>query len=213
MTITSLTSEQKPSKAQARRVRTLTTEAVDSVLDEQDTFTGDQLQAVHANGGVFKQELATTYRAFVLSFARKMLGIVKPVRAQDTGLVPLGWTVKSDSLEGEINLVNLDYSSCPVQDGETYVNGDTMIEGSAGAYGSLGFAATLLKAQEDGKEIFPVEFRGTHYFVMPRTVLLDGHRRRRVACFDWGGKRWVLDFRWVGSGFDGGVRFVRPREL
>jgi len=43
------------------------------------------------------------------------------------------------------------------------------------AVGSLGYAAELLKAQKQGKEIFPVESRGKHYFIMPRTRLLDRH--------------------------------------
>ncbi len=143
----------------------------------------------------------------------KASGIITPVRAQDTGLVPNGWEVKSDNLEGDISLANLDYSSCPVREGEQYVSGGTMLQRAGNAYGSLGFAAALLKAQDEGKEIFPVESRDKHYFVMPRTVLLDDDRSRRVAYFDWSGKRWVLKFAWLGNYFFGSARFVRPREL
>lgn len=159
-------------------------------------------------------ELEEELLAVIVRFAKKANGIITPVSAQDTGLIPAGWTVESDSLEGDINLANLDYSSCPVQEGDGgYVNGDTMLARAGNAYGSLGFAAALLKAQKEGKEIFPVESRGKHYFIMPRTILLGGRRGRRVACFDWDGRRWVLGFRWLGVSFDDGDRFVRPREL
>ena len=81
------------------------------------------------------------------------------------------------------------------------------------AIGSLGFAKELLKAQDEGKEIFPVESRGKHYFVMPLTVLLDDDVGLRVAYFRWHGGRWVLRFFWLDDGFfDSGARLVRVRE-
>lgn len=150
--------------------------------------------------------------AVFVRFAKKVSGIITPIRAQDTGLIPNGWTVESDNLEGDINLANLDYSSCPVREGESYVSGDTMLQRAGNAYGSLGFVAALLKAQDEGKEIFPVESRGKHYFVMPRTILLSDGRRRGVAYFRWGGERWVLRFGWLVSRFRVHARFVRPRE-
>ncbi|MDP3899950.1 MAG: hypothetical protein Q8Q23_02605 [bacterium] len=157
-------------------------------------------------------ELEDGMIVLLVQFAKKVSGIITPVRAQDTGLVPRGWEVKSDNLEGDISLANLDYSSCPVREGETYVNCDTMLERAGNAYGSLGFAAALLKEQEEGKEIFPVESRGKHYFIMPRTVLIADDRYREVAYFDWRGRRWVLRFFWLGSRFSDDSRFVRPRE-
>ena len=157
-------------------------------------------------------ELEDEMIALLVRFSKKVRSIVTPVRAEDTGFVPGGWTVKSDNLEGDISLANLDYSSCPVREGDSYVGGDTMLERAGNAYGRLGFAAALLKAQEEGKEIFPVESRGKHYFIMPRTILLDGGRYREVAYFDWDGERWVLNFDWLGSYFGGSGRFVRPRE-
>ena len=159
-------------------------------------------------------ELEDEKVVLLVRFAKKASGIITPVRAQDTGLVPKNWEIKSDNLEGDINLANLDYSSCPVREGETYVSGDTMLQRAieAKAYGSLGFAAALIKEQEEGKEIFPVESRGKHYFIMPLTELVDGDRNRRVAYFDWIGERWVLDFDWLDSYFGDSDRFVRPRE-
>ncbi|MDP2708876.1 MAG: hypothetical protein Q8O93_02395 [bacterium] len=173
-------------------------------------FSAKQWQVVVENGGQLQDQAVELVKKLV----KKASGIITPVRAQDTGLIPNGWTVKSDSLEGDINLANLDYSSCPVREGETYVSGDTMLQRAieAKAYGSLGFAAALIKEQEEGKEIFPVESRDKHYFIMPLTVLIGVGRGREVACFDWDGERWVLSFRWLDDYFLDGDRFVRPRE-
>ncbi|MDP2709035.1 MAG: hypothetical protein Q8O93_03250 [bacterium] len=157
-------------------------------------------------------ELEDGMIVLLVRFAKKARGIITPVRAEDTGIIPNGWTVKSDNLEGDINLANLDYSSCPVRASESYVSGDTMLERAGNAYGSLGFAATLLKAQEEGKEIFPIESRGKHYFIMPRTILLYDDRNRKVADFDWSDEQWVLSFRWLDYNFNDSARFVRPRE-
>ena len=166
-------------------------------------------------------ELEDGMVVLLVRFAKKARGIITPVGAEDSGLIPNGWTirikngVRQDFPEGDVDLAKLDYSICPVREGESYVNGDTMLERAveAKAYGSLGFAAILLKEQEKGKEIFPVESRGKHYFIMPLTeLLLDVRRLRRVACFDWCGRQWVLRFGWLDSGFDGSARFVRPRE-
>ena len=89
-----------------------------------------------------------------------------------------------------------------------------MLARAGNAYGSLGFTAVLLKAQDEGKEIFPVESRGKHYFIMPRTILLDDRQDRGVAYFLWSGRQWALSFRYLGGYlFGGGGRFVRPREL
>ena len=155
--------------------------------------------------------------SLLVRFAKKANSMITPAYAQDTGLVPGGWSVKSDSLEGDISLANLDYSFGPVQAGEPYVSGDTMLARAGNAYGSLGFAAALLKAQAEGKEIFPVGSRRKHYFLMPRTVLLDYGRGRRVACFGWSCGWWVLSFGYLGCGFFDGGRFVlascaRPLE-
>lgn len=152
--------------------------------------------------------------AVFVKYAKKASGIVTPVRAQDTGLVPSGWKVKNDKLEGDVDLAKLDYSTCPVYDGEDYITGGTMMKRAveAGALGSLGFAAGLLKAQDEGKEIFPVESRGKHYFIMPLTELQDGGGGGFVAYFHWRGDRWVVYFRWLVSSFDRLARFVRLRE-
>lgn len=174
-------------------------------------LTTQQFQVALAYPGT---ELEDGLLVTIVQFAKKASGIITPVRAEETGLIPNGWSVESDSLEGDISLANLDYSSCPVQEGDNgYVNGDTMLARAGNAYGSLGFVAVLLKAQAEGKEIFPVASRGKNYFIMPRTILLDVSRGRRVACFGWDGSRWALGFGYLDDGFRGRIRFVRPREL
>jgi len=132
------------------------------------------------------------------SQTRKPLGIVSPVRAQDTGLIPKDWTVEADVPEGEINLAELDYSLDRFQ--------------LARAFGSLGLAVELLKVQRAGKEIFPVESRGQHYFFMPRTILLDGKGNRYIPYFAWNGgsKQWVLNFSKHHSLFLSVARFIGP---
>ena len=163
-------------------------------------------------------DMEDEFAAILVKYSKKVRGIVTPVRAQDTGLIPEGCIVEKDDLEGDVNLAKVDYSYCPVQTGEQWVNGPTMFKRAAEkhAVGSLGYAAHLLKAQKEGKEIFPVESRGKEYFIMPRTVLLDRYGNRHVASFYWFGKasEWVLLFFWADTGgaFGSDDRFLRPRE-
>lgn len=144
----------------------------------------------------------------------KLSGIVTPVHAENTGLIPKGWKVSKDRLEGDVDLAKLDYSTCPVLDNEEYISGETMLQRAVelGAIGSLGLAAELLKAQDEGKEIFPVESRGQHYFLMPLTELRGGGGSGGVACFGWGGERWGLGFRLLDYRFCRRDRFVRVSE-
>ncbi len=163
-------------------------------------------------------DLEDDIAASIVKFSKRASGIVTPVRAQDTGLIPEGWTLEAEELEGDVELGKVDYSYCPVHEGEEWVNGTTMLKRAVEqkAVGSLGYAAELLKAQKEGKEIFPVESRGKEYFIMPRTRLLDRSRRRHVAYFCWRGiaSGWVLDFCWAdhGSSFRSRGRLLRPRE-
>lgn len=208
------------------------TPSVNAPSDPQVGKTHERLLSAARKSGVTSQqfqvalaypgtELEDELLAVFVRFAKKVRGIITPVSAEDSGLIPNGWTVRvkdgvrQDFPEGEVDLAKLDYSICPVQDGDDhYVNGDTMLQRAikAKAYGSLGFAAVLLKEQKEGKEIFPVESRGKYYFIMPLTELFDGRRDHRVACFDWGDERWVLSFPWLDSNFNDNARFVRPRE-
>ena len=175
--------------------------------------------AVVQNGGEFQDYVAAGIKKLV----KKVCGIVTPRRAEDTGLIPSGWKVnvtkegvRKDKLEGDVDLGKVDYV-CPLNDKDgDWINYDTMMQRATelGAIGSLGYAFELLEAQKQGKEIFPVESRGNHYFLMPLTELLDDRRSRSVACFVWLDKSqgWVLDFIWGGSLFIRSGRFVVPRE-
>ena len=159
-------------------------------------------------------ELEDELVGVIVRFTKKVKGIITPVRAQDTGLIPNGYTVKSDNLEGDVKFANLDYSSCPFRKGDYYVDGDKMLERAGNAYGSLGFAAALLKAQEEGKEIFPVKSRRKHYFIMPRTVLSKiGGDNDIVAYFYWKGKKWALHYIWLKEHFKGDSRFVNDLTI
>jgi hypothetical protein len=170
------------------------------------------------NGGEFQDLVATAIKKLV----KKASGIVTPRRAEDTGLIPDRWKVyvtkeevRKDKLEGDVDLAKVDYV-CPLRDDGDFIKSETMLQRAAElkAIGSLGYAAELLKAQEEGKEIFPVGSRGKHYFIMPLTELLDDDRRREVACFHWDdeSRRWVLRFRWADDLFFRSGRFVVPRE-
>lgn len=160
--------------------------------------------------------------AIIRKYANKARGIITAVAAVLTGLIPEGWKVNvkdgvpQDFPEGETELANVDYV-CPLRQGDgDWISYDTMKQRAKelGAIGSLGYAAELLKAQEEGKEIFPVESRGKHYFIMVLTELLDGRGRRRVAFFYWDelSQRWVLIFCWGDNSFDGRARLLVPRE-
>lgn len=157
---------------------------------------------------------------FVRHF-KKARGIVTPGSAEDSGLIPNGWSVyvrkglRQDFPEGDVDLSKLNYDTCPVHDDEDYIGGNTMMKRATEvkAIGSLGLAAKLLKAQDEGKEIFPVKSRGKHYFIMPLTELQDERGNGRVACFRWDGKRWELRFLWLDDrDFRRHDRFVRRSE-
>lgn len=181
----------------------------------------DNWQTVVENGGLFQDQVVEVVKKLV---KKKASGIVTPRRAEETGLIPSGWSVyvtpegvRKDRPEGDVDLARLDYV-CPLrqEDGD-WISGETMLQRAVElkAIGSLGFAAGLLKAQEEGKEIFPVKSRDREYFIMPLTELLVGIGDRDVAYFDWGAwsERWVLHFAWVGNHFFRPARFVVPREL
>ena len=164
--------------------------------------------------------LEDEFVASIVKYAKKASGIVTPVRAEDSGLIPNGWSVYvrkgvwQDFPEGDVDLAKLDYSACPVHEGKEYVGSESMMKRARelGAIGSLGFAAELLKAQDEGKEIFPVESRGVHYFIMPLTELRGDVGSGGVAFFHWDGRRWRLRFDWLGRSFDRRDRFVRRSE-
>lgn len=144
----------------------------------------------------------------------KHSGILTPIRAQDTGLVPEQWKVEKDELEGEVILAELNFDYCPVLDDEHLINGDTLLQRAdeANVIGSLGLAAELIRAQDEGREIFPIESRDKHHFSMPRTILRSSHGGRHVPDFTWCRSGWILCFRGLDSGLSSCCRLLRARE-
>ncbi|KKW22822.1 MAG: hypothetical protein UY65_C0014G0003 [Parcubacteria group bacterium GW2011_GWA2_51_12] len=145
-------------------------------------------------------------------YATGASGIVKPIPATQTGLVPSSWEVHKDKPEGRVDLAILDYSVCPVHRGEECVTHYVMMKRAkqVKAIGSLGLAAALLKLQDAGREIFPAEFRGNSYFIMPLTELqycLYGEHA--VVCMRWSGRRWRPFLHWPGFTFGRDARFLR----
>lgn len=134
---------------------------------------------------------------------------VKIVCAQDTGLVPNGWTVESDDVESAIDLAKLDFTYSPCGEDEDYIFGDEMLKRAkaAKALGSLGFAKLVLDAQAEGRDIIPTYLPGMNHIILPRTVLRDlqGYlcvpdlyigRRDLSASYIWTrGVRWYQNFR------------------
>lgn len=149
-------------------------------------------------------------------------------RAEDTGLIPDRWKVyvteegvRKDKREGDVDLAKVDYA-CPLNDSDgDAITGEVMLQRALEmkAHGSLGYAFELLEAQKQGKEIFPAESRGEHYFIMPLTELLADNGRRYVAVFHWDTghfdrpRQWALGFESVDpKHFHRRDRFVVPRE-
>jgi hypothetical protein len=158
---------------------------------------------------------------------KNLCGTVVPLRAEASGLIPSNWSlfvkngVRQDFLEGIVDLAKLDYKS-PLKNDEKFVRDGAMIERARllNAYGSLGFAASLLKAQRQGFEIFPVDSRvrdsGSgikHTFAMPNTTLLDDQGRHRIGSFAWSHEKefWVFRFTFEHGGLGLSTRFVCPR--
>lgn len=157
----------------------------------------------------------------VVRFSKKASGIFNPVAAIETGLVPRALTVKSDDLEGDIDLTRLDFFSCPVREKEPWNKGITMMERAktAQAIGSLGFAKLVLDAQAEGKDIIPAELRG-NLIILPRTILdSDNQDRDTIGYMTVHGGRWEMYCSLVAyfpvhcRDFYNRARFVRLHEL
>lgn len=173
--------------------------------------------------GILEDELMKTLASLGAetsgSITELATGMVVPVRAEDTGLVPKGWsvyrknTIPQDFLERSINFARLSYGTCLAQGGKPFVKGAAMLDRaiSTNAYGSLGFAALLLKAQRERKEIFPKESRQERCYIMPRTILIDIEGFLRVGVFLWRRRKWALEFRRVDNPFDCHDWFVCAR--
>lgn len=137
--------------------------------------------------------------------------IVRPLSAAETGLVP-DWCDKvEEELEGDIELSKLDFSYCPVHDGEDGVNGDTMLvrAKAEAAMGTLGFGKIILDLHEQGKDVVPPEVQ---VVILPCTILRRRGGDRSVPYLYRRGAQLVLNFFWLGYDFSRRARLVRPRE-
>lgn len=179
--------------AAIRKTKILTSEQVQVALKEPGTFLEKELQM-----------------AVVRSY-RKVMGIVTAVEASKTGLVPSGWKIKIDKPEGDISLIGVNFFS-PTEQDEISIDEKTMLLRTSECIGSLGLAEQLLKKQEAGEEIFPQEFRGKNYIILPRTILigcLRGESCTPYFCWDAPLGLWTLGFQWLKNGVDSRARFMR----
>mgnify|MGYP001620138798 CR=1 FL=1 len=106
---------------------------------EKSGVAKDQVQLALAHPGTgLEDEMVDT----IIRFSKKASGIATPLRAVETGLIPSGWSVESDDLEGEVDLGKLDFSYAPCKSSESYINGGKMIERAKAqsVLGSLGLA-------------------------------------------------------------------------
>ena len=121
-----------------------------------------------------------------------------------------GWTLVSDlgfnpalTSASALDLVAF------LKDGESSIGGEELVSRAPGLNAHLGqmHAEWLLERQGE----IPKEFRN-HYLVFPATIWRGPFSSRYVPYLRWDGKRWILDFGWLGDGFRGRGRVVRPRE-
>ncbi len=150
----------------------------------------------------------------IIKYSNKASGIVTPISALETGLVPSGWVVVSDDLEGDIDIANLDFGYSPCEASESYISGDNMLKRATAtkAIGSLGFAKYVLDEQAAGRQVIPEELQGQKYIICFRTILEGSSGRRHVAYLRWVGEQWVVGFRWIDSGFDSSDVVPRLRK-
>ena len=223
----SLTSNAAATRKQALRVGQLTSEALKGVLDKMsETFSQAELQAVHENGGQYKQELAAAFGPnlleFIHVFVRKVLGLVTPLRARKTGLISDDLCVwfkgrdEQDFPEGELLLSNL--TAELLIGGEVWIHGDEVLQRAeaAGAIGSLGFAKVVLDLQREGGNIPALDVVAIgSYIILPRTIMREhgdpnGYGVYILIPRNLGG--WKLSFRWLESGFPPGGYILKLRE-
>lgn len=117
-----------------------------------------------------------------------------------------GWTL----LENQPRRIGGQIIGVPfLNDGESSVVGEVMAQRAVTLDASYGQedAEWLLERQD----MIPAELRN-YYLVFPATKWRSPVGDRDVPCLDFDGDRWYLSFGWLGSGFGGGGRLVRPRK-
>ena len=117
-----------------------------------------------------------------------------------------GWTLLENQpcrIGGQITAVPF------LKTGESLVKSNVMIARAVvldANYGQ-GDAEWLLEHQD----MISVKLRNL-YLIFPATKWQVLGSNRLVPHLYWFSNRWCLDFRWLGDGFGGGDRLVRPRK-
>lgn len=123
--------------------------------------------------------------------------------------LPKDWTIVEDVPQTLTDDSQLEFLSF-LKDDEKYINGDTMRERAKEMNTNLGSADAQYLLDNQSK--IPLELRN-NYIVFPGTIVRNSNGHLHVACFDWGGDRWILYWGWLGVDWSGGARFGRSKSL
>ena len=174
----------------------------------------EQIQALLASGLLADLRDANVAEVNRDAF-RKLVGLkpltpsvtitIDPAKPFVRDMAREGWTLESD-LEYRAGAVTLGVMEF-LRSGESSVKGVVMAERSKklGADFGQNHAEALLENQH----LIPKEWRG-YYLVFPGTVWQDSSGDRDVPYLGWGGRRWRLDFGWLGGVWRSDVRLLRP---
>ena len=135
-----------------------------------------------------------------MSDASDVVGLDVDIRPEDDLSLP-EWAELLESVEEPDGPVTLE-DVAVLEDGESYVSGEKMLEREKEA----GLRAA--KALERQQHLIPVEWRGKT-LVFTGTVARFRFGRRHAACLFWNGGRWCLGWRWLGVSLDSDYRAVR----
>ncbi len=169
--------------------------ALKSLLSRDPWIQGFNIEHdSHSIGGVAMETLLTASKNQVGKL-REHIGIVIPLSAIETELIPNRWSVESDDLEGAVHTAELDFSFSLCKSNESYIIGDMVIERakSHSVLGSLGLAKIILDEQVAGRQIIPAQLQGVRQVIFPRTILRDVNGDRNFAYLRWCAG-WVLGF-------------------
>src|SRR3989344_4705347 len=161
----------------------------------------EQIQALLASGLLADLRDANVAEVNRDAF-RKLVGLkpltpsvtitIDPAKPFVRDMAREGWTLESD----------LEYRAGAVTLGGMGGGGGGKRGGGCAGRGP---AEALLENQH----LIPKEWRG-YYLVFPGTVWQDSSGDRDVPYLGWGGRRWRLDFGWLGGGWGAGGRVPRP---
>lgn len=143
----------------------------------------------------------------VLARIRNLVVLV--ITAMKQYALPNNWKWEKESVltiePGEYKLTFEEF----LLEGEEDTNGEEMLRrvAASGCDGSLQHALWL----EERQHLVPKSLRGK-YLVFPKAVALVSVQYRYVLCLGWGGRRWSLDWRWLGDDFGRRGVVVRARK-